>query len=77
MDSIINIINQYSIFIIIGLSIITLLLFIMTMILLSSVNKLEKKYRKMMRGVNNKNLEEAFITTNRRLNTKSRVLEIL
>ena len=29
------------------------------MILLSSVNKLEKKYRKMMRGVNNKNLEEA------------------
>ena len=59
MDSIINIINQYSIFIIIGLSIITLLLFIMTMILLSSVNKLEKKYRKMMRGVNNKNLEEA------------------
>ena len=61
MDSIINIINQYSIFIIIGLSIITLLLFIMTMILLSSVNKLEKKYRKMMRGVNNKNLEEALI----------------
>ena len=59
MDSIINIINQYSIFIIIGLSIITLLLFIMTMILLSSVNKLEKKYRKMMRGVNNKNLEDA------------------
>lgn len=59
MDSIINIINQYSIFIIIGLAIITLLLFIMTMILLSSVNKLEKKYRKMMRGVNNKNLEDA------------------
>ena len=55
MDSIINIINQYSIFIIIGLSIITLLLFIMTMILLSSVNKLEKKYRKMLRGVYNKN----------------------
>lgn len=58
MDSIINIINEYSIFIIMGLAIITLLLFIITMILLASVKKLEKKYRKMMRGVNNKNLEQ-------------------
>lgn len=59
MDNIINIINEYSIFIIISLLVITVLLFIMTVVLLSSVNKLEKKYRKMMRGVNNKNLEEA------------------
>ena len=58
MDSIINIINEYSIFIIIGISIITFLLFIITIVLLSSVNKLEKKYRKMMRGANNKNLEQ-------------------
>ena len=58
MDSIINIINEYLIFIIIGLAIITLLLFIITMILLVSVKKLEKKYRKMMKGVNNKNLEQ-------------------
>ena len=59
MDSIINIINQYSVFIIMGLSVITLLLFIISIILFSSVKKLEKKYRKMMRGVNNKNLEKA------------------
>lgn len=59
MDSIINMINEYSIFIIIGLTIITLLLFIITIVLLSSVKKLEKKYKKMMRGVNNKNLEQA------------------
>lgn len=58
MDGIINIINEYSIFIIIGLAIITLLLFIITMILLVSVKNLEKKYRKMMRGVNNRNLEK-------------------
>ncbi|MBP3914413.1 MULTISPECIES: DUF4446 family protein [unclassified Clostridium] len=58
MDSIINMINEYSIFIIIGLAIITLLLFIITIVLLASVKKLEKKYRKMMRGVNNKNLEQ-------------------
>lgn len=58
MDGIINIINEYSIFITIGLAIITLLLFIITMILLVSVKNLEKKYRKMMRGVNNRNLEK-------------------
>lgn len=58
MDIIINIINEYSIFIIIGILIITFLLFIITIVLLSSVNKLEKRYRKMMRGVNNKNLEQ-------------------
>lgn len=59
MESIINIINQYSVFIIMGLSVITLLLFIISIILFSSVKKLEKKYKKMMRGVNNKNLEKA------------------
>lgn len=58
MDSIINIINEYSTFIIIGLSAIILLLFIFTLMLLVSVKKIEKKYRKMMRGVDNKNLEE-------------------
>ena len=58
MDSIINMINEYSILIIIALAVITLLLFIITMLLLASVKKLEKKYRKMMRGVNNKNLEQ-------------------
>ena len=56
MDSIINMINEYSILIIIALAVITLLLFIITMLLLASV---KKKYRKMMRGVNNKNLEQA------------------
>ena len=58
MNDILNMINEYSIFIIIGLAIITLLLFIMTIILLNSVNRLEKRYRKMMRGINNRNLEE-------------------
>ena len=58
MDSIINFINEYSIFVIIGLSVITLLLFIITIILLVSVKKLESKYQKMMCGVDNKNLEQ-------------------
>lgn len=57
MESLINILNEYSVYIMIGLGIITILLFIVTMVLLSSVNKLEKKYRRMMRGINNTNLE--------------------
>ena len=58
MDKIIELSKQYSAFIIIGLALITFLLLIITIILLASVSKLKKRYRKMMRGVNNKNLEE-------------------
>lgn len=58
MEYTLNIINEYSPFIIIGLLIIMLLLFIIVISLIRSINKLEKKYRRMLRGVNNKNLEE-------------------
>ena len=58
MSNILKMINEYSIFIVIGLAILTLLLLITTITLIVSVNKIEKKYRKMMRGMNNKNLEE-------------------
>lgn len=58
MENIIKIINENSAFIIIGLLVIVLLLLIMVLTLMSTTKKLEKKYRKMMRGVNSKNLEE-------------------
>jgi len=58
MENIIKIINENSAFIIIGLLAIVLLLLTMVLILMSTTKKLEKKYRKMMRGVNSKNLEE-------------------
>ena len=58
MSNILNIINEYSGLIVIGLANITLLLLITTIVLLLSVNKVEKKYRKMMRGTNSRNLEE-------------------
>ena len=57
MQNIINMINDYSSFLIIGLAVIVILLFIVVLVLMRSINKLELKYRKMMRGVNNKNLE--------------------
>ena len=58
MNNLISLINQNSQFIVIGLLIVTVLLFIVVLILLSTVNKLEKKYKKLMKGTTNKNLEE-------------------
>ena len=58
MENLIKIINENSAFIIIGLLVIVLLLLIIVLTLMSTTKKLEKKYRKMMRGVNNKNLED-------------------
>lgn len=62
MGNLINIINENISFIIIGLLVIILLLFIIVISLMRSTKKLEKKYRKFMRGVSNKNLEELILS---------------
>lgn len=58
MENLISIINQNISFIVMGLLAIILLLFIIVISLISTTNKLEKKYRRLMRGVNSKNLED-------------------
>ena len=58
MENLINIINENIAFIIIGLLVIILLLFIIIISLMRSTSKLEKRYRRLTRGINNKNLEE-------------------
>ena len=58
MDKILNIINEYSIFIVLGLAIITILLFLITIVLMISVSKVNKRYKKMMRGSKGRNIEE-------------------
>lgn len=58
MQNLVNIINQNSAFIIIGLTAFSLLLLILVIVLFQALNRVERKYRKMMRGVNNKNLEQ-------------------
>lgn len=58
MDQIISTITTYSPYIIIGLSIIVTLLLIIVLIQFSTLNKLDSRYRKMMRGTKNKNLED-------------------
>lgn len=56
-----NITNNFLPYIILGLALIVIILLIIVIVLLKSVNNLEKKYRKFMRGVNNKSLEELVI----------------
>ena len=62
MEGIINSINNFVPYIIIGMAIIILLLFIVVMILFKSVGNVEKRYRRLMRGVSCKNLEELINT---------------
>lgn len=61
MDAIISNVQSFMPYIIIALSAIILLLFILIIVLFRFLSKVEKKYRKLMRGVNNKNLEEHII----------------
>ena len=62
MQSIINILNNSQIYIIIALMILVLILILIVIITYLSLNKLEKKYRRLMRGVNKNNLEEMVIS---------------
>lgn len=61
MQNVMGIVSSFQIYIIIGLLAFVLLLFIILMITLKSLSNLESKYRKFMRGVENKNLEELVI----------------
>ena len=62
MQSIINFINNSQAYIVITLMILVLILIIIVIITYTSLNKLESKYRKLMRGVNKNNLEEMVIS---------------
>jgi len=62
MQSIINFINNKQIYIIIGLIILVFILMIIIIITYTSLNKIETRYRKLMRGVNKKNLEDIVVS---------------
>lgn len=53
-----NMINEFSPYILCGFTVIILLLFIVVIILFKSIGKLENKYRRLMRGASGKNIEE-------------------
>lgn len=58
MENLISSMNELMPYILIGMGVIILLLFILVIILFKSLGKLENKYRRLMRGANNKNLED-------------------
>ena len=58
MGNVFKVMTEFMPYIIISLAITIFLLFILVIILFKSLGNLEKKYRKMMRGVNSKNLED-------------------
>ncbi|MBX4267037.1 DUF4446 family protein [Clostridium estertheticum] len=62
MESIINFIKNSELYIVIGLIVLVLILIILVAITYIALNKLESKYRKLMRGVDNKNLEDMVIS---------------
>lgn len=58
MQNIIQLINNFQVYILLGFLILIVILFILLISANRSLSRLEKKYKKLMRGVDNKNLEE-------------------
>ncbi|KOA20298.1 hypothetical protein CLHOM_12940 [Clostridium homopropionicum DSM 5847] len=61
MNSISQLMNGLEAYIIVGLSVIILIMLIMLISLARSISKLDTKYRKLTRGINNKNIEEIIV----------------
>jgi ABC-type proline/glycine betaine transport system substrate-binding protein len=62
MESIFELLSEVQGYVILSLMVLVLILIVLVIVLFSSINSLEKRYRKFMRGVNNKNLEELVMT---------------
>lgn len=61
MDNILTFISEFQIYITIALCALVFVLIIIVIICLTALNKVERKYKKLMRGTNSKNLEDLLI----------------
>ena len=61
MDILIDTINELIPYLIVGMIIIIILLFIMVIVLFKAVGRVENRYKKLMRGTSNNNLEEMLL----------------
>lgn len=61
MNILINTINELMPYLIVGMIIITILLFIMVIVLFKAVGIVENRYKRLMRGTSNNNLEEMLL----------------
>lgn len=62
MSSVIEMINSLEPYLLLGLLVMVIILLIIVIVLLKSISNVETRYRRFMRGVNNKNLEELIIS---------------
>ena len=62
MTNFIELLNSMQIYITMSLVILVIILVILVFVLLKATTRVENKYRKFMRGVNNKNLEDLVIS---------------
>ena len=62
MENLKNILQDYLPFILISMAVIIVLLFILVVVLFKAINKLENKYRRMMKGSSGKNIEQLIIS---------------
>lgn len=61
MQNITNIVDLYQSYILIGLTVLVIILLLVIISVLRSLNHLESKYRRLMRGANGKNIEELVV----------------
>lgn len=62
MQNITKLVNEYEPYILIGLIIVVIILLFVIISVLRSLNHLESKYRRLMRGASGKNIEELIVT---------------
>ncbi|MGL5616363.1 MAG: DUF4446 family protein [Sarcina sp.] len=68
MNNIISMVEPNLIYIVLGIAAFAVLEFILILILFGGLSKTKKKYKKMMRGENNKNLEEIIESSLEKIN---------
>lgn len=61
MQNITNIVDLYQSYILIGLTVLVIILLLVIISVLRSLNHLESRYRRLMRGANGKNIEELVV----------------
>lgn len=61
MNNLLNTINQFMPYLFVAMAVIIILLFIMIIVLFKAIGRVEDRYRRLMRGTNNKNLEEMLL----------------
>ena len=73
LDILISTISELMPYLVIGMSIIIILLFIMVIVLFKAVGKVETRYRKLMKGTSNNNLEEILLERLNSIEVKGKI----